>query len=443
MLSTLIQTISRRMRGVGVGVMWDVRAVRAVRDGRDGESERRTPGMLVALILALSCAAMAPAAHATDVFGVPDDASPQQATPSHALPLPDGIRHVIAEGLVLQGEMNDALQSRVADLQNLGSPSVHASAGAAPRRGWLTLLELVGLCIGYGVLHALAPGHGKFVVASQFATRRARRTEVMSLSLRIALGQSLTAIVLVGAVVLFARAAAGGATNGAMTGAGPLELISNIALIAVGLVAAFRIMTGRDCCAPDTPLKLATTPRNDDTSDESSGNTYLGSALSPMGSLRGSLRGTSKGGSATGGDKLTKARPRFVATAASTATAGGMATRATSNIPYRGVRGLGLATSLRPCAGALFVLLVASTAHVFWAGALAALSIGLGVAATIGLIGLGVASTTAFMLTRPRLKRLFERTQRGLALSGALLIVLFGGLQIALLATGVTVLGPG
>ena len=89
------------------------------------------------------------------------------------------------------------------------------------------------------------------------------------------------------------------------------------------------------------------------------------------------------------------------------------------------------------------MLLVASTCHVFWAGALAALSIGLGVAATIGVIGLGAASTTAFMLTRPSLRRVFERAQRGLALSGAVLIVLFGLLQIGLLATGVVVLGPG
>jgi nickel/cobalt exporter len=203
-----------------------------------------------------------------------------------------------------------------------------------------------------------------------------------------------------------------------MTGAGPLELISNIALVAVGLVAAFRIVTGRDCCTPDTPLKFATLPRDGDTSDESSGDTYLGSALSPMGSFKGASKGS-------------LARPLF------------QAAQPATGVPYRGVRGLGLATSLRPCAGALFVLLIASTAHVFWAGALAALSIGLGVAATIGLIGLGVASTTAFMLTRPRLKRLFERTQRGLALSGALLIALFGMLQIALLATGVIVLGPG
>lgn len=370
----------------------------------------------VVLVLMIGMTAMVPHARATDVFGVPDDATPAPAAPSHALPLPDGLRRLIGEVLLLQGEMNDALQTRVADLQNLGKPeasSTQPADGTVPRRGWLTLVELIGLCIGYGVLHALAPGHGKFVVASQFATRRARRFEVMSLSLRIALGQSLTAIVLVGAVVLFTRTA----THGAMTGAGPLELISNIALIAVGLVAAFRIVTGRDCCTPDTPLKFATMPRGNEAGsgdeDKSAGETYLGSTLSPMAPFGGGrMRGKTAG-------------------------------LATTGTPYRGVRGLGLATSLRPCAGALFVLLIASTAHVFWAGALAALSIGLGVAVTIGLIGLGVASTTAFMLTRPRLRRLFERTQRGLALSGALLIALFGVLQITLLATGTIVLGPG
>jgi ABC-type nickel/cobalt efflux system permease component RcnA len=368
----------------------------------------------VVLTLVLGMTAMMPLAQATDVFGVPDDATPAPDAPSHALPLPDGLRRLVGEVLLLQGEMNDALQTRVADLQNLGKPAALSAQadGTVPRRGWLTLVELIGLCIGYGVLHALAPGHGKFVVASQFATRRARRFEVMSLSLRIALGQSLTAIVLVGAVVLFTRTA----THGAMTGAGPLELISNIALVAVGLVAAFRIVTGRDCCTPDTPLKFATMPRGNEADtgdeDESAGETYLGSTLSPMASFGGRMKSKT-------------------------------ASVATTGTPYRGVRGLGLATSLRPCAGALFVLLIASTAHVFWAGALAALSIGLGVAVTIGLIGLGVASTTAFMLTRPRLKRLFERAQRGLALSGALLIALFGVLQITLLATGTIVLGPG
>ncbi len=402
---------------------------------------RRSVRVVATVLGAVTLMAAAPV-HATDVFGVPDEAAPQQqsTTPSHALPLPDGVRQEIGKVLMLQGEMNDAMQTRVADLQTLATPS----SGGSPSRGWLTLIELIGLCAGYGVLHALAPGHGKFVVASQFATRRARSREVVSLSLRIALGQSLTAIVLVGAVALFSRAALHGATSGttggAMSGAGPLELISNIALVLVGLVAVFRIATGRDCCTTDTPLQFARERSggsgNDEANDESSGEQYLGAALgsafrSGVGSGSGSaLRSESSSASAPLPAVAGRSNTRRVLAFS-------------SGTPYRGVRGLGLATALRPCAGALFVLLVASTCHVFWAGALAALSIGLGVAATIGVIGLGAASTTAFMLTRPSLRRVFERAQRGLALSGAVLIVLFGLLQIGLLATGVVVLGPG
>ena len=66
MLSTLIQTGSRRMRDVRDVYVRHVRYLRHIRHVR-----------AILLALMLGSAVMAPIAHATDVFGVPDDAAPR------------------------------------------------------------------------------------------------------------------------------------------------------------------------------------------------------------------------------------------------------------------------------------------------------------------------------------------------------------------------------
>ena len=59
--------------------------------------------------------------------------------------------------------------------------------------GWM----LVGLSFGYGVFHAVGPGHGKVVMASYLATHRQKWLISLALTMSAALMQALVAIVIV------------------------------------------------------------------------------------------------------------------------------------------------------------------------------------------------------------------------------------------------------
>ena len=65
--------------------------------------------------------------------------------------------------------------------------------------------SLTGLGFLYGVFHAIGPGHGKVVIATYLTTHESRLSRGIALSLLSSLVQGLTAILLVGGVALLAE----------------------------------------------------------------------------------------------------------------------------------------------------------------------------------------------------------------------------------------------
>ncbi|WP_323118289.1 HoxN/HupN/NixA family nickel/cobalt transporter [Burkholderia alba] len=318
-----------------------------------------------------------------DVFGRPDGPAPHSpaASPSPPLPLPGFVRAAVRTVIVAQARLDETLQDEVVQWRAGGS--------------WRALLVFIGLSLAYGVLHALAPGHGKTIVAAYFGSRAASARRVAAFTLTTALGQSLTAVALVaGALALFE-----GTANAVMHTAAPLELVSAVAILGVASLTALRIVRRQECCAaePDVDFSAGGRLAASGADGDSDGGTYLGSRLSA------------------------RFRPDVAQ-------------------PYK-ASWLALAVALRPCAGALFVLLIAARYQIFWLGIAAAFAIGAGVAATTFALGYAIGKGRVAMLNAAAGSRL-ERLQRRVALAGALFIAAFSALQIALIVTGIATMTP-
>jgi nickel/cobalt transporter (NicO) family protein len=367
----------------------------------------------VRLIVRVVCAmALMGGGHAyADVFGRPDSPIARHAqTDEHPLLLPGFVRDAVRVVIVAQARLDEAMQDDVLSLRSLGTGVGTGGDDAgdpnATRDAWAKLIAFVGLCLAYGVLHALAPGHGKTIAAMYFGSRAASAKQVAGFTLATALGQSLTAIVLVSAALAIFE----GTANAIMRTAAPLELVSAIAVLGVATLTAVRILRRQECCAP-VPLFNAgadqggTAVNTSDANANTDRAAYLGAKLAAQ----------------------RRARPSFAA--------------ALDVAQPRRAGWLAFAVALRPCAGALFILLITARYHAYWLGIVAALAIGLGVAATVFTLGYALRSGRAITLkwaTGPRL----ERWQRGVALAGALVIAVFSALQIVLIVTGVSTMTP-
>jgi ABC-type nickel/cobalt efflux system permease component RcnA len=190
---------------------------------------------------------------------------------------------------------------------------------------------LLGLGFLYGVVHAAGPGHGKAVISAYIvADDRSAALRGFSLSLAAALMQALVAI---GVVLVFSLLlkATGRAVNAATHW---LEMASFAAVAALGLVILWR----------------------------------------KAGELVGAARG----------------EPSACAPGCSHAES--LALGAGTARPLREVAGVILAAGIRPCAGAIIILVFALSQGLLWAGVAATFAMALGTAMTTGAIALAAVA---------------------------------------------------
>jgi nickel/cobalt exporter len=190
-------------------------------------------------------------------------------------------------------------------------------------------LALIGIAFAYGVFHAVGPGHGKAVVSAFFLARDSHIKRGIAMGWSIAAIQAAVAIVLVGLV-------------GILLDMGRMALLNSMPLVeaaSYGLVVLLGLMMTWRAVAPMIRRSAGHEHRDHDHAD-ACGHDH------GTGGLRDDVAGT------------------------------------------REFWGAALASGMRPCTGALIVLLFALANGIFVIGALAALAMGVGVALTISLIGI-------------------------------------------------------
>ncbi|KAF0813611.1 hypothetical protein IGB42_01962 [Andreprevotia sp. IGB-42] len=354
------------------------------------------------LLLCLACIATAGAA---DYFGREDGPSPAAVTasatgqqqapgaahpvePPSAVSIPEPLRSALAATIRWQSALNREIR--------------HALA-RQPDAGWGGSGLIVLLSFAYGVLHALGPGHGKVVIGSYFLTQRARISHGLMMSGWAALVQALSAIALVSVLAGVLKISA----HDLLGHAGTLEAVSYLAIALYGAVILRRLGKGLDSCGHDhragtRPAHALVPPLRRKPGARLPANTFNTSNRPNPSSVRYAL-------------------PQAVAAPASIAGATG------STLFWAGA-----SVGLRPCAGAIIVLLFCLANGNYGIGIIATLAMGAGVALTVSAISLGMLGMQRTLLRGGRGKRV----QRGIAFAGALLIMLFGLLQAVLLLSG-------
>ena len=187
-------------------------------------------------------------------------------------------------------------------------------------------LLLVGFA--YGIFHAAGPGHGKGVISAYLVADEKALRKGFALSLAAALVQALVAIAIVSVVSILLRATAATMNKLAMN----VELASFVAVALLGAVIAWR---------------------------------KAGKFLGVMALARNPLRPVQDDC-----DHVHMPPPEEL----------GRLTR------FRDMAGVALAAGIRPCAGALIVLVFALSQGVFAAGIAATFAMALGTALTTGAI---------------------------------------------------------
>lgn len=228
-------------------------------------------------------------------------------------------------------------------------------------------LVLIGLSFAYGVFHAAGPGHGKALIAAYLVADSRQWTRGFALSLAAALVQALVALALVGIVILLMQGTAVALAR--MTGR--IETISFALLLAIGLWLTWR-KAGR-------AVALWRSPRT------AEGDACDHAHLPPPETL---MR---------------------------------LAT-------WRDTAGVVLAAGIRPCTGALVVLVFALAQKQVGAGIAAVFAMAFGVALTTGMIAAFAvfAKRAALALAGGRAGRTAPRVLSALELLAAATLAVLG-----------------
>jgi nickel/cobalt transporter (NicO) family protein len=240
--------------------------------------------------------------------------------------------------------------------------------------GWAAYGAIVLAAFLYGILHAIGPGHGKVVVASYLATRRTRFLHALEMSGTVAAVQALSAVVLVGVL-----AAIFGTTGKAILNhAGTIEMASYIAIALMGLWMAWATL--RPGPAPACGCGM---PHHHD--HHAHDHHHHDHAQAPQRSPLLQML-----------------------------TTGGLA-------------------GLRPCSGAILVLLFTLANGIFLVGVAATLAMGVGVALTVAAVSVGAVGLNRAVSAAGGGSRWVGRAA---AFSGAMVIAAFGAAAATAIATG-------
>ncbi len=250
-------------------------------------------------------------------------------------------------------------------------------------KGWTAALTLIMLSLGYGVFHAAGPGHGKAVVTGWLLATESQLRRGILVAFLSAMLQSFVAVALVSGMLLLVS----GAAAAAKTATGWLELASFAMIAAMGAY----VLWGGIKAFPRKSTPVASTshhhfeivnqrPAQEHIHGPDCGHVHAPSAKEVDGDW-----------------SLKKAMA------------------------------LSLAVGLRPCSGAILVLLFAHSLGIYWAGVISTFVMGLGTFITVAVVAtLAVYSKQLAQRFAGHDTKWMNFLNFGLRIGGGSVILLFG-----------------
>jgi nickel/cobalt exporter len=281
------------------------------------------------------------------------------------------------------------------------SGAIRGLASDSPlKAGW----TLVFISFLYGVFHAAGPGHGKAVISGWVLATENDLRRGLIISALSALFQALTAIVIVSGLLLFVSSASAMARDVA----GFLESASYLMIAGLGLYLVWSgLRPARAAAAVEPDLARRATQG---VSFEIVNTLPANVAANVPGNLPADhVHGPDCG---CGHAHLPQA------------------TQVRGDWSWSRAVALAFAVGLRPCTGALLVLIFSWGMGLYWAGIVSTLAMGLGVFITISLIAsLAVFAKSAALRYAGLGNRMLDRAVRGLRLLAGLGIAGLGVLM--------------
>mgnify|MGYP001443618993 CR=1 FL=1 len=292
-------------------------------------------------------------------------------------------------------------------------------------------LTLVGLSFLYGVFHAVGPGHGKAVISAYVLASRDCARNAAAISLLSGIAQGLTAVAL---VTLFSLVL--GATAIAMTAAQTWLEIGSFALItALGLLLVHAKIL--------RPLVRFAADRLRGPGSSAFAMAAAGAPATRPGEATAFTRSAPDVGTGRATAQGARVRPGFTLSARDhafdCACCDGLPAPETlsGRLDLRRAASAVLAVGLRPCTGALIILVFASSQQAFGLGLAAVAAMSLGTGATVAAIVLfAVALRAGVERAGGRARRVATLLHRLLEGAAAIVVLLFGLVMLAGAAGG-------
>lgn len=345
---------------------------------------RRIRAVVLACVATLLPAFLPTLAMASSYLGRGGGATPPPAPVTEAAVGAGILGPVLMQIITWQGELNALISGRL---------------GEAVREGTiLPALTVIGLAFVYGLLHAAGPGHGKVAVAGYLAGRPADARTSMVMGVAISLMQGAVAILVIGGLALIL----GRQGLGRMTDPLALELASYALIATMGGWMIVNLLRGRAACGHDHGHHDHDDHAHHDHGHHDHGHHDHG-------------RDHSSGCHACGHDHHHDGHDH-----------GHHAPPARRHPDA--FWGMIVAAGIRPCSGAILLLLFSMSQGAFLLGVTGVVAMSLGSAITVVLIGLGVVGVRRSLVALAagggsRTARLLDR---GLGFLAPGMIMVFG-----------------